>query len=148
MDCISVNLTKKARQFIYGYTAYGTQECFSHHPLSSLHILAHIVTMKYITIFNIFLEYNHVWFTHLKESFFSIGLLCDYWKSFQPGNFSYILVSTYCWNHRYNIAQNYNICISIYVDLQHLMNKGLHDIIMACVLQLFGCFVFSFTELM
>ena len=48
----------------------------------SAYILAHISTMKYTYIFNIFIEYNQVSPTHLKEIFVAIGLLCHHSKSF------------------------------------------------------------------
>ena len=71
--------------------------------------------------FNHFLEYNYVSPTHLKDKFVGIGLLWHYSNSFEPRNFPNNMVSNYCWNHRYNIAQNDHIWILVYVDLLYLI---------------------------
>ena len=74
VDYISVKLAKKQDFLNLIVALLEYRSLFSHyHPLFS-HILANISTMKYTYIFNIFLEYNHILPTHLKDTFFGQSL--------------------------------------------------------------------------
>ena len=72
--------------------------------LFSLHILIHIGTMKF-TYINVFFEYNHVSRTNLKR------IILWYWLHMP--SYKESLVSNYCSNHSYNIANKYHaVCAS------------------------------------